>query len=41
MHALEHSFRGLSLLMAINWDRILFVGAIAAGLLAGAYLGGL
>ena len=39
MHALQQSYRGLGLLMVINLDRILFVGAIAAGLLAGAYLG--
>ncbi len=41
MHTLQQSYRGLGLLMVINWDRILFVGAIAAGLLAGAYLGSL
>lgn len=39
MQTLSQSYRGLSLLVDLNWDRILYVGAIAAALLAGAYIG--
>ena len=41
MHTLENSYRGLSLVMALNWDRFLFLGTIACALAAGAYLGSL
>ncbi|MCV2886723.1 hypothetical protein [Ruegeria aquimaris] len=39
MQMLNHSYRGLGLLMQLNWDRILFVGAIVAALFLGAFLG--
>ncbi|WP_275671903.1 hypothetical protein [Ruegeria pomeroyi] len=41
MHVLQQSYRGLGLVMQLNWDRILFVGAIAAALFLGAFLGSL
>lgn len=40
MHTLHHSYRGFSLLMALNWDRIMYLTAIASALAAGAWLGG-
>lgn len=39
MHTMQKSYRGLSLLMDLNWDRFLFVGGIAIALAAGAWLG--
>ena len=39
MQTIQSSYRGLSLLMDLNWDRAIFVGAIALGLVAGSYLG--
>ncbi len=39
MHVLQNSYRGLSLMVEINADRILFLATLAGGLLAGAYLG--
>jgi hypothetical protein len=39
MHTIENSYRGLSLLFAVNWDRLLFPFMIAASLFAGAFLG--
>ncbi|SDC16372.1 hypothetical protein SAMN04488239_101326 [Ruegeria marina] len=41
MQMLQQSYRGLGLLMQLNWDRILFVGAIAGALFLGAFLGSL
>lgn len=41
MQTLQHSYRGLGLVMQLNWDRILYVGIIALSLLLGAYLGNL
>lgn len=41
MHTLQQSYRGLSLLADINMDRLLYVGAIAAALAAGAFIGSL
>ncbi|MDP5216351.1 hypothetical protein Q5Y75_03895 [Ruegeria sp. 2205SS24-7] len=38
MPALQQSYRGLSLLFELNWDRFLFLGALGAGLAMGAYL---
>ncbi len=32
-------YRGLSLLLNLNWDRIFTLGTVVAGLLAGAFLG--
>ncbi|WP_276150044.1 MULTISPECIES: hypothetical protein [unclassified Sulfitobacter] len=41
MQTFQSSYRGLSLLMALNWDRVLYVGTIAAALAASAYLAAL
>jgi len=41
MSTLQQSYRGLSLVMELNWDRILFLGAIASALAAGGWLAGL
>ncbi len=41
MHTIQTSYRGLSLLMDINWDRLLYVGAIAFALAAGTFVGSL
>jgi hypothetical protein len=32
-------YRGLSLLVWLNWDRLFTVGTVVVGLLAGAFLG--
>ena len=39
MHTLQHSFRGFTLMMELNWDRILYLGTITLALMAGAWLG--
>ncbi len=39
MQTMVNSYRGLSLLVDLNWDRIFSVGTIVVGLLAGAFLG--
>jgi hypothetical protein len=39
MQAIQESYRTVSLLISINWDRLLYVMAIAASLFLGAYLG--
>ncbi|MEW9920744.1 hypothetical protein AB2B41_14105 [Marimonas sp. MJW-29] len=39
MQAIQSSYRGLSLLMDLNWDRVLYVATIAFALAAGAYVG--
>lgn len=41
MHTIQQSYRGLSLVMELNWDRIIYLGTIALALGAGAYLGSL
>ena len=41
MHTLERSYRGLSLVMELNWDLIIFALIIAVALMAGAWLGSL
>jgi len=41
MQAIQNSYRGLSLLVDVNWDRILYPATIAAALFAGAFLGSL
>ena len=41
MQQLQHSYKGFSLLMALNWDMILYLATIAIALMAGAYLGSL
>ncbi len=39
MQLVADGYRGLSLLVAINWDRIFAIGTVVVGLLAGAFLG--
>ena len=39
MHSVTKGYRGLSLIMVVNSDRIFTIGTMLAGLLAGAYLG--
>jgi hypothetical protein len=39
MQTVVEGYRGLSLLMKLNFDRIFSVGTIAVGLMAGAFLG--
>lgn len=41
MQTIQNSYRGLSLLMDLNWDLVLYIGTIALALLAGAYVGSL
>lgn len=41
MQTIQKSYRGLSLLMDLNWDRVLYVATIAVALAAGAFLGSL
>ncbi|MGL5011892.1 MAG: hypothetical protein ACRC6I_18630 [Paracoccaceae bacterium] len=39
MQAVMDGYRGLSLVMGLNLDRIFFFGTLIVGLLAGAFLG--
>lgn len=39
MQAVVQSYKGLTLLVGLNWDRLFTVGTIVVGLLAGAFLG--
>jgi hypothetical protein len=39
MQMVIDGYRGLSLIVTLNWDRIFTLGTIVAGLLAGAFLG--
>ena len=39
MQTLQHTYRGFSLLMTLNWDRILYLTTIVTALAAGAWLG--
>ncbi len=41
MQTIQTSYRGLSLLMDLNWDRVLYVGVIGFALCAGAFIGSL
>ena len=41
MHTIQTSYRGLSLLVDLNWDRLLYAGTIALALFLGAYMGSL
>ena len=41
MHVLQGTYRGLSLLLDLNWDRVFFGAAIAAALFAGAFVASL
>lgn len=39
MQTLQSGYRGLTLLVNLNWDMIFTFGTIIVGLLAGAFLG--
>lgn len=39
MQQLTSQYRGVTLLINLNWDRLLYVAAIAVALLAGAFIG--
>ena len=41
MQAIQSSYRGLSLLVDLNWDRVLYVAMIFFALAAGAFVGSL
>ena len=41
MQTIQSSYRGLGLLMELNWDRVLYVATIAFALAAGAFVGSL
>lgn len=41
MDTVREGYRGLALILNINWDRILYPATIALALFAGAYLGSL
>jgi hypothetical protein len=41
MQTINSGYRGLSLLVDLNWDRILYLATIAFALCAGAYFGSL
>lgn len=39
MQTVAQGYKGLSLIVGLNWDRLFFLGTIVVGLLAGAFLG--
>ncbi|MDY6860454.1 MAG: hypothetical protein SWN98_14075 [Pseudomonadota bacterium] len=39
MYTISNGYRSLSLLVGLNWDRVLFVAVIFGALMAGAHLG--
>lgn len=39
MQTLNNGYRGLTLLIGLNWDRILYLATIAGALWAGAMIG--
>ena len=39
MEHVQQGYRSLSLLMVLNWDRLLYIGTIAVALGAGAWIG--
>ena len=41
MQAIQKSYRGLSVLMDLNWDLALYIFTIALALAAGAFVGSL
>ncbi|MGB5557775.1 MAG: hypothetical protein WBN04_07160 [Paracoccaceae bacterium] len=41
MQTIQSGYRGLSLLVDLNWDRLLYFATIAAALGAGAFIGSL
>jgi hypothetical protein len=41
MQTLSAGYRGLSLVMRLNWDRLVYLATIIVALLFGAWIGGL
>jgi len=41
MQTMKTSYRGLSLLVDLNWDRALYIGTLVLALAAGGWLGSL
>ncbi|MCR9112119.1 MAG: hypothetical protein NXH84_02530 [Rhodobacteraceae bacterium] len=41
MQHIMSGYRGMTLLVNLNWDRILYLATIAVALLAGAFVGSL
>ncbi len=41
MQAIQNTYQGLSLLLTINWDRLLYLATLAVALLSGAFFGSL
>ncbi len=41
MQTIQNTYRGLSLIMELNWDRVLYIATIAVALAAGAFVGSL
>ncbi len=39
MRTIQSGYRGLSMLMSLNWDRFLYSGTLALALIIGAWLG--
>lgn len=39
MQTISDGYRGLSLVMILNWDRFLYIGTILLALMCGAWLG--
>jgi len=41
MQAIQKSYRGISLLVDLNWDRLLYIATIVGALMLGAFVGSL
>ena len=41
MSTIQAGYRGFSLLLSLNWDRLLYVATIGAALMLGAWVGSL
>ena len=41
MQTLQSGYRGLSLLVDLNWDQILYLATLVGALMIGAYVGSL
>ena len=41
MHTINAGYRSLSLLLTINWDRLIYIFTIVVALFLGAYVGSL
>lgn len=41
MQTIQAGYRGLGLLMSLNWDRVLYICTLAFALMFGAFIGSL